>query len=277
VKLRRVPVFWSSLWILATVAVFCLVVPLVLIMAVSFSSSPVMSFPPGGFSLRWFHYLFQNEDWLHAIRNSLLIAAATALLSVLIGTPAAVALGDRTRLNGAIRLLIYSPLFVSPIVIGLSLLMLTSALRGLYQTYWLVILAHSLTGVPLAVVVLEAVLGGIDPALLEAARTAGASAWRAFWEVTFPLAKGGVIIGGLFAFLGSFEEFVAALFLTTAKTVTLQVKVWSSLKYEVSPVVAAISTLEIALVAVAMAAVAWAQRRGRTPSLSQRGRERGGR
>lgn len=75
-KLRRVPVFWSSLWILATVAVFCLVVPLVLIMAVSFSSSPVMSFPPGGFSLRWFHYLFQNEDWLHAIRNSLLIAAA---------------------------------------------------------------------------------------------------------------------------------------------------------------------------------------------------------
>ncbi len=259
----RAPMFEATVWTLAAVAVLCLVVPLLLVVAVSFSSSPVMSFPPRDFSLQWFDYLFHSEDWLHAIRNSLLIAMATACLSTLVGVPAALALGDRSSRNEGLRLLIYSPLFVSPIVIGLSVLMLTTVFRSLYQTYWLVILAHSLWGVPFVIIVVGAVLGGIDPAIAEAARVAGASAWRAFWEVTLPLAKRGVFIGWLFAFLGSFEEFVMALFLTTAETVTLQVKIWSSLKYEVSPVVAAVSTLEIAFILLVTAAAAWAQTRRR--------------
>ncbi len=262
----RVPFFGITVWTLAAVAVVCLVVPLVLVVAVSFSASPVMSFPPRDFTLRWFQYLFRSADWLHAIRNSLLVAAATACLSTLVATPAALALGDRSRRNGVLRLLVYSPLFVSPIVIGISLLMLTSVLRGLYQTYWLVILAHSLWGVPLAMIAISAVLGGIDPMLPEAARDAGASAWQAFREVTLPLAKTGILIGWLFAFLGSFEEFVMALFLTTAKTVTLQVRIWNSLKYEVSPVVAAISSLEIALILAVTAAAAWVQGRSRRSS-----------
>lgn len=255
-------------WTLAGAAILCLVVPLILIVVVSFTASPVMSFPPDAFSLRWYRYLFESRDWLSAIRNSVVIASLTAILSTVAGTLAALALSgsERVRHHGALRLLVLMPLLISPIVIGLSLLMFTSVVGCLYQSFTLVVLAHSLWGMPLVVLMVGAVLAGLDPALLEAARDAGANAWQAFWEVTFPLARRGILIGWVFAFLASFEEFVMALFLTTPETITLQVKIWSSLKYEVSPVVAAVSSLQMALILVLLAAVGLAGRRGRVTS-----------
>lgn len=220
--------------------------PIIIVVIVSFTPREMISFPPRGFSLRWYYAFFTEPPWIENFKNSVLIATYATLLSTWIGTLAALSLRGKTKDHPKINTMILLPMMIPGVILGISLLMFSGKI-GLYGTVWPVVLAHSLWGTSYVYMIVSSVLQGIDPALEDAARNLGAGPLRAFFLVTAPMIKTGILVGALFAFISSFGEFIMALFLTTGRTTTLPVQIFTSLKYEISPVVAAVSTFFIIL------------------------------
>jgi putative spermidine/putrescine transport system permease protein len=221
-------------------------IPIVMVVVVSFSSKELISFPPKGFTLRWYQAFFTEPPWMDNFKNSLVIAVYSTLLSTLIGTLGALSLRGKTQDHPKINTMILLPMMIPGVILGISLLMFAGKI-GLYGTVWPVVLAHSLWGTPYVYMIVSSILQGIDPSLEDAARNLGAGPVKTFFLVTAPLIKTGIFVGALFAFISSFGEFIMALFLTTGKTTTLPVQIFTSLKYDISPVVAAVSTFFIIL------------------------------
>jgi putative spermidine/putrescine transport system permease protein len=142
--------------------------------------------------------------------------------------------------------MILLPMMIPGVILGVSLLVFSGKI-GIYGTYLPVVFAHSLWGTPYVYLIVSSVLQGVDPSLEDAARNLGAGPIKTFFLITAPLIKTGILAGSLFAFISSFGEFIMALFLTTGRMTTLPVQIFTSLKYEISPVVAAVSTLFIIL------------------------------
>lgn len=232
--------------VVAAVGVF-LVLPTLIVLPMSFSGAAMLVFPPAGFSLRWYRAFFTDPGWQAAAWHSLAVAVTAAAIATVLGTLAAVALvRGRVPLAGLFRSLLLLPMIVPAIVTAVaafrvfSLLGLTDTLPGLG-------LAHALLGLPFVVINVSAVLRRTDPRIEAAARSLGASPWRAFRRVTLPLIFPGVAAGAVFAFLTSFDEVVVALFLTGIDSTTLPVQMWSGIRFEINPVVAAVSVLLVAL------------------------------
>ena len=220
--------------------------PIIIVIVVSFSSKELISVPPRGFSLRWYQAFFTEPPWMENFKNSTLIACYSTLLSTFIGTLGALSLRGKTKDHPRINTMILLPMMIPGVILGISLLMYSGKI-GLYGTVWPVVLAHSLWGTPYVYMIVSSILQGIDPSLEDAARNLGAGPVKTFFLVTAPLIKTGIFVGALFAFISSFGEFIMALFLTTGRTTTLPVQIFTSLKYDISPVVAAVSTFFIVL------------------------------
>jgi len=220
--------------------------PIIIVIVVSFTSKEMISFPPRGFSLRWYQAFFTEPPWMENLKNSTIIASYSTLVSTFIGTLAALSLRGKTKDFPKVNTMILLPMMIPGVILGISLLMFSGKI-GLYGTVWPVVLAHSLWGTPYVYMIVSSVLQGIDPSLEDAARNLGAGPIKTFFLVTGPLVKTGIFVGALFAFISSFGEFIMALFPTTGKTTTLPVQIFTSLKYDISPVVAAVSTLFIVL------------------------------
>jgi ABC-type spermidine/putrescine transport system permease subunit II len=228
-------------------AIFLFVLaPIIIVIIISFTSKEMISFPPKGFSLRWYQAFFTEPPWVENFKNSTVIAFYSTLLSTFIGTLAALSLRGKTKDFPKVNTMILLPMMIPGVILGISLLMYTGKI-GLYGTVWPVVLAHSLWGTPYVYMIVSSILQGIDPSLEDAARNLGAGPVKTFFLVTAPLIKTGIFVGALFAFISSFGEFIMALFLTTGKTTTLPVQIFTSLKYDISPVVAAVSTFFIVL------------------------------
>lgn len=225
---------------------FFVLAPIFIVVVISFTSRDMISFPPEGFSLRWYKELFTEPPWMDNFKNSMVIAFCSTILSTFIGTLASLALRGKTRDFPKINAIILLPMMIPGVILGVSLLMFSGKI-GIYGTYIPVIFAHCLWGTPYVYLIVSSVLQGIDPSLEEAARNLGAGQLKTFFLVTAPLVKTGILAGALFAFISSFGEFIMALFLTTGDTTTLPVQIFTSLKYEISPVVGAVSSLFIAL------------------------------
>jgi ABC-type spermidine/putrescine transport system permease subunit II len=223
-----------------------ILIPIIIVIFISFTSKTMISFPPEGFSLRWYKAFFKEPPWIDNFKNSVVIAFYSTLLSTLIGTLAALGLRGKTKDYPKMNAMILLPLMIPGVILGISLLMFSGRIR-IYGSILPVVLAHSLWGTPYVYLIVSSVLQGIDPSLEDAARNLGAGPIKTFFLVTAPLIKTGIFVGGLFAFISSFGEFIMALFLTTGKTTTLPVQIFTSLKYEISPIVAAVSTLFITL------------------------------
>lgn len=220
--------------------------PIIIVIIVSFTSKEMISFPPEGFSLRWYGAFFTEPPWMDTLKNSVIIAFYSTLLSTFIGTLASLALRGKTSRHPKVNTMILLPMMIPGVILGVSILMFAGKI-GIYGTYLPVIFAHSLWGIPYVYLIVSSVLQGIDPSLEDAARNLGAGPLKTFFLVTAPLIKTGIFAGALFAFISSFAEFIMALFLTTGRMTTLPVQIFTSLKYEISPVVAAVSTLFIVL------------------------------
>ncbi len=220
--------------------------PIFIVILISFTSKDMISFPPQGFSLRWYVEFFTVPPWMDTFKNSVIIAMWSTLLSTIIGTLASLALKGKTREHPRINATILLPMMIPGIILGVSLLMFAGRI-GLYGTFVPVIFAHCLWGTPYVYLIVSSVLQGIDPSLEDAARNLGAGRFKTFWLITAPLVKTGIFAGALFAFISSFGEFIMALFLTAGGQTTLPVQIFTSLKYEISPVVGAVSSLFIAL------------------------------
>lgn len=234
--------------------VLLLVLPSLVVIPMSFSSGEILEFPPQGFSLRWYHAIAENEVWLEAARNSLLVALTVVVLATLIGGPAGIALG-LWRWRGRSLLLGFAlvPAVMPPMVLAL----------GMYITYarldlvgfWGLVAAHTVMALPFVVLTAMSSAQLVDPTLLTAAQSLGAPRWRVLVEIVLPLVRGGLVAGAIFAFITSWDEVVVSIYLTDPTFKTLPVVMWSQLRERVDPNVAVVATLLFAITSLVMAYV----------------------
>jgi spermidine/putrescine transport system permease protein len=228
--------------------------PIGIVVLMSFNSARYSSFPLEQFTLRWYGDLFGNSSIWESIQNSVMVALATTLLAVTLGTLSAFALSRfQFRLKTAFTAILIVPLIVPGIIIGVSLLSFYSFL-GIPTSLLTVIFGHTALALPYAALVIAARLQGFDRRLEEAAASLGAPYHHVFRRVTLPLLAPGVIAAALFAWTISFDEFIITFFVAGIRQ-TLPLRIWSLLKFGLSPTINAISAI---ILTVALALVVWA-------------------
>jgi putative spermidine/putrescine transport system permease protein len=228
---------------LAVLAALFLIVPILIVVPMSFSNAVSFEFPPPSWGLKYYGNYFSNPDWLEPTFNSFAIACGTMVLTLLLAVPASLAFA-RLKFRGkmAVNLLIMSPMIVPQVVsaVGyygyLSLFNLTGTRLG-------VLLAHTALALPVAFLVISATMKGFDQNLERAAMNLGANPLRTFFHVTIPVLRPGIAVGALFAFLSSFNEAVVAIFIAGRDSSTLPKKMFESIRLESDPTIAVVSTL----------------------------------
>ena len=245
----RTPVSWGNvlLWLLVAVVLAYLVFPVFIVAPVSFSSAKYLQFPPPGWSLQWYENYFSRPGWVPATLLSIRVALITAVLATVLGTAASLAL-VRGRFPGrnAINSFMVSPLVVPGIIVAIGVYFFYAQARLVGNPLGLA-LAHTALALPFVVTNVSATLHGFDERLEYAAMNLGANRWQTFRRVTLPIIRPGVFAGALFAFIVSFDELIVALFVSGSGAVTLPRKMWDSLRQQIDPTIAAVSTILITL------------------------------
>jgi putative spermidine/putrescine transport system permease protein len=255
---------WRALRGAVCVAVaLYLLAPLAIVVAISFSGAAFLQFPPPSLSLRWYDNLFTDPAWGDALLVSLKMLVPTACLATLIGTAAAYAL-VRGRLPGAraIGALLMLPIVVPSIITAAGLFGIYRGL-GLNGTLTGLVLAHVVLTTPYVVATVSSGLRTLDARLEDAAATLGAPPLTAFRRVTLPLLAPAVLSGFLFSAVACFDEFIVSLFVSTARVRPVSVQMWSNIRGDVDPTIAAIASLSFGFAVVALALDALLRRRSR--------------
>jgi putative spermidine/putrescine transport system permease protein len=263
----RQPLSFGSvvLWIIVGLVLVYLVFPVFVVAPVSFSSAKYLQFPPPGWSLQWYENYFSRPGWVPATLLSIRVALVTAVLATVLGTAASLAL-VRGRYPGrnAVNSFIVSPLVVPGIIVAIGIYFFYAQAKLVGNPLGLA-LAHTALALPFVVTNVSATLHGFDERLEYAAMNLGANRWQTFRRVTLPIIRPGVFAGALFAFITSFDELIVALFVSGSGAVTLPRKMWDSLRQEIDPTIAAVSTILIVLsVVILFAAELLRQRSERT-------------
>ncbi|MFD0693542.1 ABC transporter permease [Paenibacillus sp. GCM10027628] len=231
--------------ILVAVILFVFLLPIVLIIPLSFTSVSYFQVPPPGYSLVWYEKVLQNPVWIQVFSRSLIIGVITALISLVIGTMAALAF---TRLNfwgkNIFVPLMLSPMVVPTVIVAIGLYHFFSPFK-LADTYTGMVLSNSVIAIPIVFTLVAASLKGVDRNLELAAMGLGSTPVGAFFKITVPLMKTGLFSGALFAFSIVFDEPIISLFMSGAHTKTLPVKYWESLRTSIDPSIAVVSTVLI--------------------------------
>ena len=245
------------LWAYTIVVLVFLTAPLIVVVLVSFSSSPFVVFPPPGFSLQWWAKLADATDWQAAFLFSVELGLTAALFATLIGTMGAFWLVRTTLpIKRVLFLFSLSPLMVPVVIIAMSLYVFEAHIRLLGSFAGLVI-GHVLLSVPYVIVVMTASLRGFDQSLEKAAAVHGARPLQVLRLVTLPILKPALLTAGLLAFLTSFDELLVALFLIGRQTPTLPIKFWGDIKYQIDPLLSTASTFIVALVTISILMAQW--------------------
>jgi len=250
-------------FVITVVILFFFYLPIIILVINSFNAS---RFGSGwqGFSLRWYVRLFHEPEIWRATRNSLIIAFSATALALVLGTTAALALYRfaQSRLQRFHYTLIYTPLVVPEILMGISLLMFFVAAQirlGLSTIF----LAHVTFCISFVAMVVLARLQDFDYAIVEAAQDLGAGWWATTRKVLLPLLLPGLIAGGLLAFTLSIDDFVITFFVAGPGSTTLPIRIYSMIKYGSPPLINALSTI---LLIITFGAVVMSQRISRVKS-----------
>ncbi len=224
-----------------------LVIPILVIIPLSFNSTSFLTYPMDGFSLRWYQELLSSQDWMLAFKNSFIIAPFATILSMVFGTLAAVGLSrGNFPFKRIIMAFIISPMIVPTIIVAVGFYFYFAQLQ-LLNSYVGLILAHAMLGVPFVVITVCATLEGFNVNLSRAAASLGAPPLTVFFKVVLPLIAPGVISGALFAFATSFDEVVVTLFLASPTQKTLPIQMFSGIRENISPSIAAVATIMVVL------------------------------
>jgi putative spermidine/putrescine transport system permease protein len=224
--------------------------PLLLVMAASVSDSYFVTFPPQGFTLKWYAKVLQDRDFLEAMRLSILLALGTTAGSLLLGVPAAFAL-VRGRFFGlaAIKGFLLSPLIFPALVTGLALLQVLTTL-GSQDARLNLLIGHVVVTSPYVIRTVVTSLQLVDENLEDAARTLGANRLQTFWRVTLPQIASGVAAGGLFAFMVSFDNYPVTMWLANSEYSPVPLVLMRQLVNVFDPSVPAMSTIIILMAMV---------------------------
>lgn len=251
-----------------------LIMPIIVVLPLSFNVEPyfsftkgMLNFDPAAYSLRWYEDILRNGmkapdapfdwawladtwnngQWIRAIRNSFFIGICATLLSTALGTLAAIGLSrSEMPYRRLVMSILISPMIVPLIITAAGMFYFYSQVH-LSQTYLGVIMAHAVLGTPFVIITVTATLVGFDKSLVRASQSLGAGAVTTFRKVQMPLIIPGVISGGLFAFITSFDEVVAVLFLASPEQRTIPRQMWSGIREQISPTILAVATLLVAL------------------------------
>ncbi|HLI10359.1 MAG TPA: ABC transporter permease [Alphaproteobacteria bacterium] len=225
-----------------------LLAPVAVVIASAFTGAEFVTFPPHGVSLKWFAKVLGDPQFVVPLWNSLRLGVLATLLSAVLAIPAAIAM-VRYRLPGAdlIQAFLLSPLSLPTIILAVGLLFFVARI-GIGSSLLALVVGHAVITVPYVLRTVLGVYAGINREIEEAAMVLGANPLRAFWLVTLPLIRPGILAGAIFSFLLSFDEVPVALLLSNTDTTTLPVSILSYLVYNYDPAVAAISTIQIAIV-----------------------------
>ncbi len=261
-------IWYYAFRVICGVIYFFLIAPILVIIPLSFNAQDFFTFTPemlrldpDGFSTKHYVDFFTNPDWQGPLRNSLLIAPVATFISVTLGTLAAVGLSQsHVPFRRAIMAILISPMIV-PLIISAAGMYFFYSRIGLQGTYWGVVLAHSALGIPFVIITVTATLVSFDRSLVRAAASMGAGPVRTFFKVQMPLIMPGVVAGGLFAFITSFDEVVVVLFLGAAGQKTLPWQMFTGLREQISPTILAAATVLIAISVLLLATLEILRRR----------------
>ena len=236
--------FWwlGRLMILAIIGF--LMIPIVVTIVMAFDSRSYLGpLPPPSLSLRWFAQFFSDDYFLRGLSTSVQLAVLSVTASLVVGVTTAVAV-DRAEFSGKELLvsLFLSPLIVPPVVTGFALLLFLSHM-GLIDGFARLLCGHIIITVPYTIRATLAALAGIDRSLNEAAMGLGATEGQAFWDITLPLARTGIVSGAIFAFAVSMDDVAVSIMLTDARTYTLPVALISSMRANFDLTIAAASVM----------------------------------
>jgi mannopine transport system permease protein len=234
-----------------------LLLPTLIVIPMSVGEAAFIEFPPRGFTLKWYRAFLGDADWMNAAWFSLKIAFATTIASTVIGTMASLAL-VRGKLPGAsaIQALTLAPLVVPHIVLAVALYLVFAPL-GLTGNFVGFTLAHTMLSVPYVVLTVTASLQRLDPNLELAALNCGASRLQAFVHIVLPNIAPGVAAGAVFAFLASFDEATVAFFISGVEGKAITRKLFEDIDYNLTPVIAAASTIIVLVSLTMMGGVEW--------------------
>jgi putative spermidine/putrescine transport system permease protein len=220
-----------------------LILPVLIIVPMSFSSARFLTFPPPSLSLRWYQEYFGNPAWMQATRVTLTVAVLTVLIATPLGVAAAYAISNsKLRIMRVIHLALMLPLVV-PIIITAVGIFFVYARVGLVATMSGLVLANVMLGLPYVITSVVAGLQSFDAAQEMVARSLGMNRLRSFFVVTLPQIKASVLTGGIFAFISAMDETVVALFISGGQYQPLTKRMFTALRDEIDPTIAAISTL----------------------------------
>jgi len=238
-----------------------LMLPILVIAPLSFNSDSFLLYPMSGFSLRWYDEFLTSPAWRQALMNSCIVSPFATLLAMALGTPAAVGL---TRMDfpgkALLTAVLISPMVVPVVIVGVATYLVFAPI-GLTGSYLGLIMVHAALGVPFVVTTVSATLQGFDFNLVRAAASLGANPLTTFFKVTLPLVAPGVISGGLFAFGTSFDEVVVTLFLAGPEQTTLPRQMFSGIRENISPTIAAVATILTVLSTLMLITLEWLRRR----------------
>lgn len=236
----------------AGAVLFFLILPIVVIVPLSFNSQPYFTFTEGmvafeedAYSLRWYIAIVETPNWLLAIKNSFIVGIFATIVATLLGTVAAVGLASADMpFKRTITALLLSPMIVPLIIIAAGMFFFYTRF-ALVGTFPGLIIAHAALGVPFVIVTVTATLVGFDRSLYNAGISLGTGPVRTFLRVVLPLIRPGVISGALFAFVTSFDEVVLVLFLAGPDQRTIPRQMFSGLREQINPTILAVATLLI--------------------------------
>jgi putative spermidine/putrescine transport system permease protein len=289
---------WHYTYLVICAAIFVfLVAPILVVLPLSFNVEPYFTFTekmltldPAGYSMRWYDMLltdgmlapevprvgawwsdmWQNATWVKAAKNSIIIGFWSTILATVLGTLAALGLSrPEMPYRRVIMAILISPMIVPIIIIATGLFFFYSSPCGivgldcgrLTATYAGVIMAHATLGIPFVIITVTATLTGFDQSLIRASASLGANPRTTFFKVIMPLILPGVVSGALFAFVTSFDEVVAVLFIAGPEQQTIPRQMWNGIREAISPAILAVATILVIFSILLLATVEILRRR----------------
>lgn len=249
--------------------VIFLLIPLFAMIPLSFSSGSFLSYPIPELSLRWYEEVFSSGPWMDALQNSLIIGVLSTLLATTLGTLAAFALARRNLpAQRTVLGFLIAPMIIPPVITGLGMYFLFGRM-GLTASMHGLVIAHTVLATPFVVITVTATLQGFDMRLLQAANSLGASPFRAFFNVVLPLILPGVVSGGLFAFVASFDEIIVTLFLGGPAQRTIPRQMFDGIRDSINPSIIAMSVFLMVVALLTLLFSAWLNQRSQKNSIKE--------
>ena len=231
-----------------------LYLPILLLVVYSFNDSKLVTVW-GGFSTRWYVSLLHNQPLLDAAWVTVRVAFISACVATVLGTLAAITLVRFGRFKGRTLFsgMVYAPLVMPDVIMGLSLLLLFVAMN-LGRGFWTVVLAHITVSMCFVAVVVQSRLVTFDRSLEEAAEDLGCPPFKTFWLITLPIILPAIVAGWMLAFTLSLDDLVLASFATGPGATTLPMKIYSQVRLGVTPEINAVSSILVGIVAAGVLA-----------------------